>query len=83
MALSDQDKDILKIPVVTVAFLEVLSKTAGVESLHAAAEAIQLIPVEQIAEALAALRTDDVFIDAGSMEIMDGVEIEIFDDEGE
>ena len=80
MALSDSDKDFLKIPIVTVTFLEVLGKTTGVTAFQAASQALQLVPIEKIAESLAALRTDEVFIEAGSIEI-DGVGIEIVDDE--
>ncbi len=80
MALSDSDKDFLKIPIVTATFLEVLGKTTGDAAFQAASQALQLVPIEQIAESLAALRTDEVFIEAGSIEI-DGVGIEIVDDE--
>tara|TARA_R110000824_G_scaffold78513_5_gene198108 strand:+ start:299 stop:547 length:249 start_codon:yes stop_codon:yes gene_type:complete len=81
MALTDSDKDFLRIPVVTSAFLDVLGKTSGIETFSAAAGAIKVVPVEMIAEALAALRTDEVFIEAGSMEIGDGVEIELYEEE--
>lgn len=81
MALSDADKDLLRVPVVTAAFLEAVSKAAGLESLHAAAQTLQLVPVEQIAEALGVLRTDEVFIETGTMEILDDIEIELFGDE--
>tara|TARA_R100001594_G_scaffold49323_3_gene82260 strand:- start:4666 stop:4914 length:249 start_codon:yes stop_codon:yes gene_type:complete len=80
VALSDSDKDFLKIPIVTATFLEVLGKTTGVDTFQAASQALQLVPIEQIAESLAALRTDEVFIEAGTIEI-DGVGIEIVDDE--
>jgi len=80
VALTDKDKDFLKIPVVTASFLELLAKTTGVDTFHAASQALQLVPIEQIAESLAALRTDEVYIEVGSMEI-NGVGVEIFDDE--
>ena len=81
MALSDADKDLLKIPLITAAFLNALNKTTGVETFAAASSALQMIPIESIAETLAALRTDEVYIESGSMEICDGVVIEILDDE--
>lgn len=80
MALTDEDKGFLQIPLITATFLETLAKTTGVDTFHAASAALQLVPIEQIAESLAALRTDEVFIEAGSIEI-DDVGIEIFDDE--
>ena len=81
MALTDTDKDFLRIPIVTSAFLDVLGKTSGLDTFNSAAAAIKVVPVEMIAEALAVLRTDEVFIEAGNMEIGDGVEIEIYEEE--
>ena len=81
MALTDSDKDFLRIPIISAAFFDVLGKTSGIDTFNSAAAAIKLVPVETIAEALAALRTDEVFIEAGSMEIGDGVEIELYDEE--
>ena len=81
MALSDADKDLLRIPLVTASFLNALNKTTGVETFAAASSALQMIPIEAIAETLAALRTDEVFIESGSMEIGEGIGIEILDDE--
>ena len=81
MALTDSGKDLLRIPIVTSAFLGVLGKASGIDTFNSAAAAIKVVPVETIAEALAALRTDEVFIEAGSMEISDGVEIELYDEE--
>jgi len=81
MALTDSDKDFLRIPLVTASFLNVLGKTTGIGTFTAASSALQLIPIEQIAESLSALRTDEVFIESGVMEIDDGVAIEIFDEE--
>lgn len=81
MALSDADKDLLKIPLVAASFLSALNKTTGVETFAAASSALQMVPVEAIAEALAALRTDEVYIESGSIDIGDGIGIEILDDE--
>ena len=81
MALTDSDKDFLRIPIISAAFFDVLGKTSGIDTINSAAAAIKVVPVETIAEALAALRTDEVFIEAGSMEIGDGVEIELYDEE--
>tara|TARA_R110000796_G_scaffold23759_4_gene68004 strand:+ start:413 stop:631 length:219 start_codon:yes stop_codon:yes gene_type:complete len=72
----------LRIPVITAAFLDVLGRTSGIDTFSSAASALLVVPVETIAEALAALRTDEVFIEAGSMEIGSGVEIELYDEEG-
>lgn len=81
MALTDSDKDFLRIPIISAAFFDVLGKTSGIDTFNSAAAAIKVVPVETIAEALAALRTDEVFIEAGSMEIGDGIEIELYDEE--
>jgi len=81
MALTDQDKEFLRIPLVTVSFLSELAKTTGLNTFASASAAIELIPVEQIAETLASLRTDEVFIALGTMEIEDGVSVEIYDEE--
>ena len=79
--MTDTEKDFLRIPIVTSAFLDVLGKTSGMETFNSAAAAIKVVPVETIAEALAALRTDEVFIEAGTMEISDDVEIELYKEE--
>jgi carbamoylphosphate synthase small subunit len=81
MALTDSDKDFLRIPIISAAFLDVLGKTSGMDTFNSAAAAIKVVPVETIAEALAALRTDEVFIEAGTMEISDDVEIELYEEE--
>ena len=81
MALTDSDKDFLRIPIIASAFLDVLGKTSGMDTFNSAAAALKVVPVETIAEALAALRTDEVFIEAGTMEIADGIEIELYDEE--
>lgn len=81
MALTDSDKDFLRIPLVTASFLNVLGKTTGVDTFTAASSALQIVPIEQIAECLSVLRTDEVFIESGVMDIDDGVPIEIFDEE--
>ena len=79
--MTDTEKDFLRIPIVTSAFLDVLGKTSGMETFNSAAAAIKVVPVETIAEALAALRTDEVFIEAGTMVISDDVEIELYEEE--
>jgi|13_taG_2_1085334.scaffolds.fasta_scaffold296076_2 hypothetical protein len=83
MALSDKDKDILRLPLMAASFLDSLGKTTGMETFTAASSAMQFVPVEKIAETLAVMRTDEVFIQTGSMEIDDDVAIEIFDEDGE
>ena len=81
MALTDSDKDFLRIPIISAAFLDVLGKTSGIDTFNSAASAIKVVPVETIAEALAALRTDEVFIEAGTMEIGDDIEIDLYEEE--
>ena len=81
MALTDSDKDFLRIPIIASALLDVPGKTSGMDTFNSAAAAMKAAPVETIAEALAALRTDEVFIEAGTMEIADGIEIELYDEE--
>ncbi len=83
MALSDKDKDFLGIPLIAASFLGALAKTTGLDTFASASSAIEMVPVEKVAEALAAMRTDKVFIESGTMEIGDSVTIEIFDDEEE
>jgi len=81
MALSDKDKEFLGIPLVAASFLGALARTTGLDTFASASSAIEMVPVGQIAEALAALRTDRVFIESGTMEIDDSVGVEIFDEE--
>ena len=81
MGITEQERELMQIPLVTASFLGALAKATGLETFAAASSAIEMVPVEKVAEALSALRTDEVFIQSGTMEIDDSVTIEIFDEE--
>jgi hypothetical protein len=80
MALSDGDKDVLGWAALVPNFLSVLGDLTGEEGFKSAAEKLSQVPMGQIAEVLGALRTDEVDIATGTMEIGDGVTIEVVDD---
>tara|TARA_Y100000310_G_scaffold297822_1_gene331168 strand:+ start:83 stop:322 length:240 start_codon:yes stop_codon:yes gene_type:complete len=79
MALSDTDKDVLGWVSLVPGFLEMLGDLTGEASLKSAAKKLKSIPTGSIAEVLGAMRTDHVNIEGGSMEIGDGVDVEVID----
>ena len=81
MGITEQERELMQLPLVTASFLGALAKATGLETFASASSAIEMVPVEKVAEALSALRTDEVFIQSGTMEIDDSVTIEIFDEE--
>ena len=79
MALSDTTKDALGWAMLVPGFLRMIGELTGEEGFGDAADKLANVPVEKIAEVMGALRTDHVDIEAGTMEIGDGVTIEIVD----
>ena len=80
MALSDTTKDALGWAMLVPGFLRMVGDLTGEGGFTDAADKLAQVPVDKIAEVMGALRTDHVDIDSGSMEIGEGVAIEIVDD---
>jgi len=77
MALSDQEKDVLGWAMLVPGFLHMIGELTGEEGFSNAADKLAEVPVEKIAEVMGALRTDYANISEGTMEIGEGVAIEI------
>lgn len=80
MALTDSEKDALGWALLVPGFLRMIGELTGEESLNEAADKLAEVPVEKIASVLGSLRTDYANIQVGTMEIGDGVTVEIVDD---
>ena len=80
MAVSDSDKEALGWAMLVPGFLNVMGELTGEEGFSEAAEKLADVPVDKIAQVLGSLRTDYANIEVGTMEIGDGVAIEIVDD---
>ena len=80
MALDDTTKDALGWAMLVPGFLHMIGELTGEEGFSDAADRLAEVPVEKIAEVMGALRTDHVYIEAGTMEIGDGVVIEVVAD---
>jgi hypothetical protein len=80
MALSDSDKDALGWAMLVPGFLRTMGELTGEKGFTEAADKLADVPVSKIAEVMGALRTDHVNIATGTMEIGDGVTIEVTDD---
>jgi len=80
MALTDSEKDALGWALLVPGFLRMIGELTGEESLNEAADKLAEVPVEKIASVLGSLRTDYANIQVGTMEIGDGVSVEIVDD---
>mgnify|MGYP003110152237 CR=1 FL=1 len=80
MAVSDSDKEALGWAMLVPGFLNVMGELTGEEGFNEAAEKLADVPVDKIAQVLGSLRTDYANIEVGTMEIGDGVAIEIVDD---
>jgi len=80
MALDDTTKDALGWAMLVPGFLHMIGELTGEEGFSDAADRLAEVPVEKIAEVMGALRTDRVYIEAGTMEIGDGVVIEVVAD---
>jgi hypothetical protein len=57
-----------------------IGELTGEEGFGDAADKLSGVPVDKIAEVMGALRTDYVDIGAGTMEVGEGVAIEVVDD---
>ena len=79
MALTDSEKDALGWALLVPGFLRMIGELTGEESLNEAADKLAEVPVEKIASVLGSLRTDYANIQVGTMEIGDGVTVEIVD----
>ena len=77
MALTDQEKDVLGWAMLVPGFLHMIGELTGEEGFSNAADKLAEVPVEKIAEVMGALRTDYANISEGTMEIGEGVAIEI------
>ena len=80
MALSDSDKDALGWALLVPGFLHMMGELTGEEGFNEAADKLADVPVEKIAQVLGSLRTDYANIEVGTMEIGEGVAVEIVDD---
>ena len=80
MALTDADKDALGWALLVPGFLHMIGELTGEEGFSEAGDKLANVPVDKIAEVMGAIRTDYVDIDQGSMEIGEGVTIEVVDD---
>jgi hypothetical protein len=80
MALDDTTKDALGWALLVPGFLHMIGELTGQEEFSDAGDMLTDVPVEKIAEVMGALRTDHVNLDEGSMEIGEGVAIEVVDD---
>ena len=79
MSLTDDTKDALGWALLVPGFLHMIGELTGEEGFSEAGDKLSTVPVEQIAEVMGALRTDTVRIEKGTMEIGDGVEVEVVD----
>lgn len=80
MALTDAEKDALGWALLVPGFLHMMGELTGEEGFSEAGDKLAEIPVEKIAEVMGALRTDYANIEEGTMEIGEGVAIEVVDD---
>ena len=79
MALSDDTKDALGWALLVPGFLNMIGELTGEEGFSNAADKLSEVPVDKIAEVMGALCTDYVDIEDGTMEIGEGVEVEVVD----
>jgi len=77
MALDDTTKDALGWALLVPGFLHMIGDLTGEKGFSDAGDKLAEVPVEKIAEVMGALRTDHVDIGDGSMEIGEGVEVEV------
>ena len=80
MALDDTTKDVLGWAMLVPGFLHMIGELTGEEGFNEAADKLAAVPVDKIAEVMGAIRTDYANIEVGTIEIGDGVAIEVVDD---
>ena len=76
MALTDVEKDALDWAMLVPGLLRAIGSATGDEGFNTAADALSKVPVSQIGATLGKLRTDRIYIEAGSMEVDDAVDVE-------
>ena len=79
MALSDTTKDALGWAMLVPGFLRMVGDLTGEKGFSTAADKLSDVPVDKIAQVMGALRTDRAFIELGTMELGEGVEVEVVD----
>ena len=79
MALTDAEKDALGWALLVPGCLHMIGELTGEEGFSDAGDKLAEGPVDKIAEVMGALRTDYANIETGSMEIGEGVEVEVVD----
>jgi hypothetical protein len=79
MALTDAEKDALGWAMLVPGFLHMIGELTGEEGFNEAGDKLAQVPVEKIAEVMGALRTDYANITEGTMEIGEGVKVEVVD----
>tara|TARA_R110000824_G_scaffold8808_4_gene40046 strand:+ start:8289 stop:8531 length:243 start_codon:yes stop_codon:yes gene_type:complete len=80
MALTDGEKDALGWALLVPGFLHMMGELTGEAGFFEAGDKLAEVPLDKIAEVMGALRTDYANIEIGSMEIGEGVAVEIVDD---
>ena len=79
MALNDTAKDALGWALLVPGFLRMVGDLTGEKGFSEAGDKLSQVPVDKIAEVMGALRTDYANIEEGTMEIGEGVAIEVVD----
>ena len=77
MALTDSEKDALGWALLVPGFLHMMGELTGEEGFSDAGDKLSEVPGEKIAEVMGALRTDYANIEEGTLEIGEGVEVEV------
>jgi len=77
MALDDDGRQAAEWAALVPGFLRGLGQLTGDARFGDAADAIALVGIMDLAELLARLRSDSVTIDAGTLEISEGVAVEL------
>jgi hypothetical protein len=77
MALTESEKDALGWALLVPGFLHMIGELTGEEGFSDAGDKLAEVPVEKIAEVMGALRTDYANIEEGTLEIGEGVEVEV------
>lgn len=79
MALDDTTKEALGWAMLVPGFLRMIGDMTGEDGFSKAADKLSDVPIEHIAQVMGALRTDRAFIEYGTMEIGEGVKVEVVD----
>jgi hypothetical protein len=79
MALNDKEKDALGWALLVPGFLRMVGDLTGEKGFREAGDKLSQVPADKIAEVMGALRTDCANIEEGTMEIGEGIAIEVVD----